>query len=105
MALTPSGFAAVLAGWIVTEVGRQPWIVQGVLRTEDAVSPVIATSVALSLAAFIVVYVFVFGAGTYYILHLINKGPRDGEQVYGSHGMNTPPLVTDVAAKQGGQHV
>ncbi|MBS0013574.1 MAG: cytochrome ubiquinol oxidase subunit I [Desulfobacterales bacterium] len=105
MALTPAGFVAVLAGWFVTEVGRQPWIVQGVLRTADAVSPVIAQSVALSLAAFIVVYLFVFGAGTYYILHLINKGPGDGEGVYGAHGMDQPPLVTDVAGKKGGRHV
>ncbi|MCF8029253.1 MAG: cytochrome ubiquinol oxidase subunit I [Desulfobacteraceae bacterium] len=105
MALTPAGFVAVLAGWFVTEVGRQPWIVQGVLRTADAVSPVMAQSVALSLAAFIVVYLFVFGAGTYYILHLINKGPEDGEGVYGGHGMDQPPLVTDVARKKGGRHV
>ncbi len=105
MALTPSGFVAVLAGWFVTEVGRQPWIVQGVLRTSDAVSPVIAQSVAISLAAFILVYLFVFGAGTYYILHLINKGPEDGEAVYGSHGMDQPPLVTDVARKKGDRYV
>ncbi len=98
MALTPSGFVAVLAGWFVTEVGRQPWIVQGVLRTEDAVSPVAGTSVALSLAAFILVYLFVFGAGSYYILHLIGKGPEDGESAYGAHGMEQPPLVTDVSA-------
>ncbi|MFP3981362.1 MAG: cytochrome ubiquinol oxidase subunit I [Desulfobacterales bacterium] len=105
MALTPSGFVAVLAGWFVTEVGRQPWIVQDVLRTQDAVSPVVGTSVALSLAAFILVYVFVFGAGSYYILHLIGKGPEDGESAYGAHGMEQPPLVTDVTGKKGGSHV
>ncbi|MCF8035736.1 MAG: cytochrome ubiquinol oxidase subunit I, partial [Desulfobacteraceae bacterium] len=105
MALTPSGFVAVLAGWFVTEVGRQPWIVQGVLRTENAVSPVVGSSVALSLAAFILVYVFVFGAGSYYILRLIGKGPEDGESAYGAHGMEQPPLVTDVTGKKGGRHV
>ncbi|MFP4159035.1 MAG: cytochrome ubiquinol oxidase subunit I [Desulfobacterales bacterium] len=105
MALTPSGFVAVLAGWFVTEVGRQPWIVQGVLRTEDAVSPVAGGPVALSLAAFILVYVFVFGAGSFYILHLIGKGPEDGGDVYGAHGMESPPLVTDAAGKKGGGDV
>ena len=55
MALTPAGFITVLAGWIVSEVGRQPWIVHGLLRTQDATSPVIGTSVAISLAAFVIV--------------------------------------------------
>jgi cytochrome d ubiquinol oxidase subunit I len=77
MALTPAGFIAVLAGWFVTEVGRQPWIVQGILRTDAAISPVLGSSVAVSLTAFIIVYGFVFGAGTYYILKLIAKGPRN----------------------------
>ncbi|HHP7234293.1 MAG TPA: cytochrome ubiquinol oxidase subunit I [Desulfobacterales bacterium] len=96
MALSPAGFIAVLAGWIVTEVGRQPWVVQGVLRTDAAVSPVVGSSIAISLAAFIVVYLFVFGAGTYYILHLINKGPDTQEEAYGAHGVQRPPLVTEI---------
>jgi len=58
MALTPAGFISVLAGWVVTEVGRQPWIVHGLLRTDAAVSPLAGTSVAISLAAFLIVYVF-----------------------------------------------
>jgi len=105
MALTPAGFIAVLAGWFVTEVGRQPWIVQGLLRTEDATSPVIGTSIAISLAAFIIVYVFVFGAGSYYILKLIGKGPVDAEAAYGNHGVGKPPLVTELAGKKGERHV
>lgn len=75
MAMTPSGFIAVLAGWFVTEVGRQPYTVYGVLRTSDSVSPVLGQHVALSLLAFVIVYTAVFGAGTYYILKLIGKGP------------------------------
>lgn len=75
MAMTPSGFVAVLAGWFVTEVGRQPYTVYGVLRTAESVSPVLAQHVALSLMAFVFVYLIVFGAGTYYILKLIRKGP------------------------------
>lgn len=85
MAMTPTGFIAVLSGWFVTEVGRQPWTAYGVIRTVDSISPVAAEQVALTLAAFILVYIFVFGAGSYYILKLIAKGPAsvgDGEKYY-----------------------
>ena len=73
------GFIAVLAGWITAEVGRQPYVVYGVLRTADAVSPVAAASVATSLLVFIVVYAIVFSAGALYILRLIAKGPDTEE--------------------------
>lgn len=69
----PTGFVAVLAGWITTEVGRQPYTVYGLLRTSDSLAPVDAPAVATSLLAFIVVYFFVFGAGTFYILRMMNK--------------------------------
>lgn len=69
----PTGFIAVLAGWITTEVGRQPFTVYGLLRTSDSLAPVAAPAVAASLTAFIVVYFFVFGAGTYYILRMMNQ--------------------------------
>jgi cytochrome d ubiquinol oxidase subunit I len=105
MALTPAGFIAVLAGWFVTEVGRQPWIVQGLMRTQDATAPVIGTSIAISLAAFIIVYVFVFGAGSYYILSLIGKGPQDAQAAYGDHGVEKPPIVTELAREKGEPHV
>src|SRR3546814_93777 len=62
--MAPSGFAAVLAGWVTTEVGRQPWTVYGILTTAESVSPLAAPAVASSLVAFIVVYFAVFGAGT-----------------------------------------
>jgi cytochrome d ubiquinol oxidase subunit I len=106
MALTPAGFIAVLAGWFVTEIGRQPYIVYGALRTSDTVSPVIGPNVALSLLAFIVTYTFVFGAGSYYILRLIGKGPEATEKAYGDHGVKAPPLVTDLKSETGGgKHV
>ena len=106
MALTPAGFISVLAGWFVTEVGRQPYIVYGALRTSDTVSPVIGTNVALSLLAFIITYTFVFGAGSYYILRLIGKGPVAAEKAYGDHGVKKPPLVTDLSSETGGgKHV
>jgi cytochrome d ubiquinol oxidase subunit I len=100
MALTPIGFLAVLAGWVVTEVGRQPWIVQGLMRTSDATSPVMGTSIAISLTAFVIVYIFVFGAGSYYILKLIGKGPEDAEAAYGDHGVDKPPIVTELPRKK-----
>jgi cytochrome d ubiquinol oxidase subunit I len=107
MALTPSGFIAVLAGWFVTEIGRQPYVAYGVIKTAAAVSPVVGSHVALSLLAFIISYAFVFGAGSYYILHLIAKGPStEDEEVYGTHGVKKPPLVTDLAHdNEGGKHV
>ena len=75
VAMGPSGFIAVLAGWMVTEVGRQPWVVYGVLRTRDAVSPVTAGEVAASLTAYIIVYAVVFTAGALFILRLMAEGP------------------------------
>jgi len=71
----PLGFIAILAGWMVTEIGRQPWIVYGVLRTADAVSPVTAAQVLTSLVLFVLVYVVVFSVGIWYISKMIAKGP------------------------------
>lgn len=71
----PSGFVAVLAGWITTEVGRQPYTVYGLLTRVESLAPVEAPAVAASLIAFIVVYFFVFGAGTYYIFRMMMKTP------------------------------
>jgi cytochrome bd ubiquinol oxidase subunit I len=72
----PLGFIAILAGWTVTEVGRQPWVAHGILRTVDAASPVSAGAVATSLALFVVIYSIVFSAGIYYINRLIVRGPQ-----------------------------
>ncbi len=69
------GFVAVGAGWIVTESGRQPWIVYGLKRTADAASPVSAATLATSLAVFVIVYGIVFAMGIYYINRLIARGP------------------------------
>lgn len=71
----PSGFIAVLAGWVTTEVGRQPYTIYGLLRTADSVSPIGLPGVATSLIAFIVVYFIVFGAGVFYLLRLMGKTP------------------------------
>ena len=79
MMMTPLGFIALLAGWFVTETGRQPWTVYGVIRTAESMSPVAAQQVATTLIGFIVLYVFVFGAGSFYILRLIAQGPKPYE--------------------------
>jgi cytochrome d ubiquinol oxidase subunit I len=105
MALTPSGFVAVLAGWCVTEIGRQPYAAYGLIRTAESVSPVSGPQIGVSLLAFIIVYLFVFGAGSYYILRLIAKGPATEEGAYGAHGVGEPPLVTDLASETGGTRV
>lgn len=70
------GFVAVIAGWVVTESGRQPWIVQGILRTADATSPVLAGAVFATLVLFVLVYGIVFSFGAYYINRLIAHGPQ-----------------------------
>jgi cytochrome bd ubiquinol oxidase subunit I len=89
MIMGPSGFIAVLAGWFVTEVGRQPYLVYGLLHRSEGLSPVLGEQIAISLIAFIVVYTFVFGMGIYYIFHLMAAGPLQAkkEETFGSHGV------------------
>lgn len=79
LAMGPSGFIAVLAGWIVTEVGRQPFTIYGLLRTSESASPLDAPAVAASLVAFVVVYFAVFGMGIWYLLRLMKKPPEAHE--------------------------
>jgi cytochrome bd ubiquinol oxidase subunit I len=74
------GFVAVIAGWTVTESGRQPWTVHGLLRTADAVSPVPGSSIATTLTLFVLVYGVVFSMGIYYINRLIKTGPALTEE-------------------------
>ncbi len=73
-----AGFVAVIAGWVVTESGRQPWLIYNVMRTVDGVSPVPGATVLGTLALFIVAYGIVFSFGIYYMNRLINLGPDDG---------------------------
>lgn len=75
----PTGLIAVTAGWIVTECGRQPFTVYGLLRTIDSLSPVAAPAIAASLLAFIIVYFLVFGAGILYIFKLFAHPPQAHE--------------------------
>jgi cytochrome d ubiquinol oxidase subunit I len=76
----PIGFIAILAGWTTTEVGRQPWVIQGLVRTADAVSPALTGGAVLtSLIVYVIVYVIIFGSGVYYISRLVGKGPDVAE--------------------------
>ena len=76
LVMGPSGFVAVIAGWVTTEVGRQPYTVYGLLTTAESASPLAAPAVAASLVAFVIVYFAVFGIGTWYILKLMAKPPH-----------------------------
>jgi cytochrome d ubiquinol oxidase subunit I len=73
----PLPFVAIITGWFTAEVGRQPWVVFGVLRTADAMTPFLTTRAAtISLVIFCAVYAFIFLFGTFYIYRLIRTGPR-----------------------------
>lgn len=76
----PAGFIAVLAGWVTTEVGRQPYTVYGLLTTAQSASPIDAAAISVSLTAFIVVYLVIFGAGFFYLIRLMRKSPTRYEQ-------------------------
>lgn len=100
IAMGPAGFVAVLAGWITTEVGRQPWTVYGLLSTNDSIAPVEAAAVGASLVAFIVVYFMLFGTGTFYILRLMGKRPDDATPIEAigptrTAGVTPAPAVDD----------
>ena len=82
----PTGLIAILAGWLTTEIGRQPWVVYGVMRTKDAVSNHSALALSTTLIIFIVMYCAVFGTGISYILNLVAKGPEEA----GGEGDHTP---------------
>ncbi|WP_257169558.1 cytochrome ubiquinol oxidase subunit I [Bradyrhizobium sp. SRS-191] len=90
IAMGPAGFIAVMAGWITTETGRQPFTVYGLLRTADSVSPLAAPAVGTSLLAFIIVYFIIFAAGVAYILRLMAEPPHPGERGPSSE----PPIRT-----------
>lgn len=74
----PSGIVAVLAGWVTTESGRQPYTVYGLLRTAESASPIDAPAVGMSLAAFVLVYLAVFGAGVFYTMRMMGTVPTGG---------------------------
>lgn len=82
----PAGLIALLAGWITTEVGRQPWVVYGLQRTKDAVSAHGVVHMSITLIAFVVIYCSVFGVGYGYMMRLIKKGPEAHEGEHHEEG-------------------
>ncbi len=88
----PLGFIAVLAGWTVTEVGRQPWVVYGLMRTRDAVSPSLtAGDVGLSLTFYIVAYLFIYGGGFLLLRLMVLKGPPAAQAAEGGEEPHARP--------------
>jgi cytochrome bd ubiquinol oxidase subunit I len=94
----PMGFIAILAGWWVTETGRQPWVAHGILRTRDAVSPVEFEVVLISLVLFVVAYAIVFATGLYYINRLIEKGPSGTAIAQSADAATLRPMSAAVEA-------
>jgi len=86
VAMGPAGLIAILAGWYTTEIGRQPWVVYGVMRTKDAVSSHPALALTTTLIVFAVMYLAVFGTGVSYMLKLAAKGPAELGPSNGDHG-------------------
>ena len=101
LAMGPAGFIAVLAGWVVTEVGRQPFTVYGLLRTSDSASPLDAPAVAASLIAFVLVYFSVFGAGIWYLLRLMQKPPEAHEATLDGLPIRTAGITPAPAVIEG----
>jgi cytochrome d ubiquinol oxidase subunit I len=97
VACLPLGFIALLAGWVTTEVGRQPWVVYGLMRTADGVSPAVtAGAVGSSLLAFVIVYGLIFPAGVYYMVRLVRRGPepfQEGPPTRPEHRSARRPLA------------
>lgn len=97
----PSGFVAVIAGWVTTEVGRQPWTIYGLLRTADSVSPLATPAVGGSLIAFVIVYFTVFAAGSLYVLKLMGKAPEPVEPEPAAHPIRTAGITPGPALAGG----
>jgi cytochrome d ubiquinol oxidase subunit I len=99
----PAGFVAILTGWFTAEVGRQPWVVYGLLRTKDAVTPSLVTSdVLFSLVGYVVVYALFISFGFYYIYKLLRDGPTVPATPISGATPNRPLAFADDAASATG---
>jgi cytochrome bd ubiquinol oxidase subunit I len=106
MCMGPSGLIALLAGWFTTEIGRQPWVVYGLLRTADASSNHSVSQMTLTLVLFVVVYFSLFGAGFGYMMRLVRKGPKthEGDDTpHGGPGQKRTPARPLSAADEGSE--
>ena len=90
-------FFAILAGWITTEVGRQPWTVHGLLRTRDAVSVVPGSNVAFTLLLFVITYSVLLVAFLIFVRYLLRRGPGNlptsGGHGEGAKSLQPPPMM------------
>ena len=99
----PTGFIAVLSGWYTAEVGRQPWVVYGLLRTSDAVTPSLTTrDVVISLTVYVVVYVLFAGFGIFYIYKLLREGPTVAAEAIPNATASRPLAFADTAVSATG---
>ena len=101
----PTGFIAVLSGWYTAEVGRQPWVVYGLLRTNDAVTPSLTTGdVLFSLVGYVLVYAVVYSFGAYYIYKLLRDGPTATDtRLTGATAMRPMAAAGSAETATGGQ--
>ena len=98
----PLGFIAVIAGWVTTEVGRQPWTVYGLLRTADSVTPSLTGwNVAVSLAGYIIAYAIIYPAGLVVMARLVRRGPSEAEHETTIEGGRPRSPVRPVSDAQG----
>jgi cytochrome d ubiquinol oxidase subunit I len=105
LAMGPAGFIAILAGWFTTEVGRQPYMVYGLLRTEDGISPIAAPGAAASLLAFILVYGIVFTVGIRHMLKMMGAPVKeDGSSLEDAPFTHPGPITKDSITKGGTSH-
>ena len=74
--MTPVGIISVLAGWVLAETGRQPWVVYGYLRTSAAVSHLAPAAILFSVIGFSLIYAVMLGAYIWYIVHTMRIGPE-----------------------------
>jgi cytochrome d ubiquinol oxidase subunit I len=98
--MTPSGLLATLGGWYLAETGRQPWVIWGMLRTADAVSPVPPSAVLSTLIAFICVYTFFLTAFLIYSTRVVRRGPESAPEQAEPTGSLKPALTVTVMQTQ-----
>lgn len=101
LAMGPAGVIAILAGWYTTEIGRQPWTINGLLRTSEAVSAHGVLQLGISLTLFIFIYIAVFGTGIGYVMRLIRVGPTShAAHQHGGPGQPRQPMRPLSAASE-----
>jgi cytochrome bd ubiquinol oxidase subunit I len=99
----PTGVVGTIAGWIVAEVGRQPFVVYGHLLTEESASALAPPTVLASVVLFIAAYSVLLGAYAYYLAKLVRRGPDEGASTSPTHPEPGPPLPHATTARGGPQ--